>query len=48
MLRAGFEDVRQTFDATEATTLKLWASARDQAEIDRICNDARLKQRPLS
>ncbi len=42
---AGFEDVRQQFDETEAATLKLWATTRDQAEIDRLCSDAQLKRR---
>jgi hypothetical protein len=40
---AGFEDVRRQFDDKDAETLKLWATARDRAEVDRICNDARLK-----
>jgi len=42
---AGFEDVRTQFAQDEAETLKLWATARDRAEVDRICSDARLKQR---
>ena len=45
---AGFEAVRQQFDEAEAATLKLWATARDQAEIDRLCSDALLKQRPAN
>jgi hypothetical protein len=43
---AGFDDVRTQFDADDAETLKLWATARDRAEVDRICSDAKLKQRP--
>lgn len=38
-----FDDVRAQFDTADAETLKLWATARDRAEVDRICNDARLK-----
>jgi hypothetical protein len=43
---AGFDEVRAQFDAQESETLKLWATDRDRAEVDRICSDARLKQRP--
>ena len=41
---AGFDDVRGQFEAEEAETLKLWATARDRAEVDRICSDAQLKR----
>ena len=42
---AGFDDVRVQFEPDDAETLKLWATARDRAEVDRICSDAKLKQR---
>jgi hypothetical protein len=39
----GFDHVREQFDDNDALTLRLWATASDRAEVDRICNDARLK-----
>ena len=39
-----FDDVRAQFDAGDAETLKLWATARDRAEVDRICADAQLRR----
>jgi len=42
---AGFDDVRSQFEPQEAETLKLWATDRDRAEVDRICSDARMKHR---
>jgi hypothetical protein len=41
---ASFDDVRAQFEADEAETLKLWATARDRAEVDRICADVQLKR----
>jgi hypothetical protein len=41
----GFDQVREQFEENEALTLRLWATANDRHEIDRICNDARLKAR---
>jgi len=41
----GFDHVRQQFDEDDSLTLRLWATASDRDEIDRICNDARLKAR---
>jgi hypothetical protein len=42
---AGFDDVRQQFAENDALTLRLWATASDRDEIDRLCNDIRLKAR---
>ena len=39
-----FDDVRAQFDAGDAETLKLWATARDRAEVDRICADVQLRR----
>jgi len=41
---ASFDEVRAQFENGDAETLKLWATARDRAEVDRICADARLKR----
>ena len=41
----GFDQVRQQFDESDSLTLRLWSTANDRDEIDRICNDARLKTR---
>jgi predicted metal-dependent phosphotriesterase family hydrolase len=41
----GFDDVSRQFESADAETLKLWATDRDRAEVDRICSDAKLRQR---
>ena len=41
----GFEDVRQRFEREPALILKLWATARDRDEIDRLCEDAKWARR---
>ncbi|MBI1212746.1 MAG: hypothetical protein GC190_14875 [Alphaproteobacteria bacterium] len=42
---AGFDEVRGQFEPEDSETLKLWSTARDRAEVDRICSDIKLKQR---
>ena len=37
----GWEDVRRKFDGHDALILKLWATAGDRDEIDRLCDRAR-------
>ena len=39
----GFDHVRGEFEESDSLTLRLWATASDRDEIDRICNDARFK-----
>ena len=39
-----FDEVRAQFDDRDAETLKLWATARDRAEVDRICADTQLRR----
>jgi len=41
----GFEDVRQRLEREPALILKLWATARDRDEIDRLCEDAKWARR---
>ena len=41
----GFEDVRARFDRDDALILKLWATARDRDEIDRLCEDGKWARR---
>jgi hypothetical protein len=40
-----FDHVRRQFDENDSLTLRLWATASDRDEIDRLCNDARFKTR---
>ena len=42
---ADFDQVRRQFDEPDSLTLRLWATASDRGEVDRICNDARFKVR---
>lgn len=41
----GFSAVLMQFDESDRTTLKLFASASDRDEIDRICDGTRIKKR---